>query len=186
MSDAVQAPERPIAQGAFLLPAIDSGVPVRIDSGSKRSRILARLALIAEEHGLCLPAGEPASVDQVVALQWTKHTKANYPDGLGRLLPAHPVIVIDDTRLSIPIKAAGDLNCFMARPVIEGLEEARKGLGWFVYNTITDAYRAGLMLYDPQIISYHMNSVFYELDEFTDEAYAEHLLREEGREDRRT
>lgn len=182
MSQAVQAPDCSIAQGAFLLPAIDSGVPARIDSSSNRARILARLALIAEQHGLSLPAGDLASVDQVVAMQWSQHTQAVYPEGLGKLLPAQPAITIDDTKLSVPIEAVGRLSCFMARPVIQELEEARKGLGWFVYNTITSAYRAGLMLYDPQIISYHMNSMFYEIDEFTDEAYAEHLLREEGRE----
>jgi PRTRC genetic system protein F len=183
MPKTVQAPQQPTAQGVFLLPVFDSGVPVRLDNTSKRERILARLALLAEQQGMPLPAGELVNVEQIVAAQFSDYARVAHPGGLNNLLRAQPNIVIRDERLAVIIEAVGQIECFVAKPVVQALEEARKGLGQFVYSTIKDAYLSGLRLYDTEIICYHLDSRYYELDAFTDEEYAKQLLREEGGDD---
>jgi len=178
MSHATPAPVHAV-QGAICLPTIDSAIVLEFGSQAAKNRTLARFALMSEQNGLILPMGDFTSIEQMVARQWSDHLTRTFPDGLGHGLRAVPMICIDDAHLSVIFTAVSNINCYRAKPVVEALEQAHKGLGWFVYDTAV--MDRGLHVYDPSVIGHVIEGRFWEIEEITDEAYAAHLLNEEGR-----
>ncbi|MDP3350513.1 MAG: PRTRC system protein F [Hydrogenophaga sp.] len=179
METAEIRPARSHARSLPSLPEISSEVPASLQRANTRSQILARLVLAAEAHGLKLPGGPFAQVNDVLTQQWAQYCDAVSPE-LGRLLLGEPEILVSDDLLDVVINARPDINTFFMKAVVESLEKVAAGLGWFVVSVLQSARGSGFAFYDLTVVSYHLESRFWDLDEFTDECYASHLLMEEG------
>lgn len=168
--------------GIFTLPKFDSGVPPVITRSGLRSTLLARFARAAERVGVPLPDGTFESPEKVLAAQWQQMMqRLGITSTHATHLAGHLRIDVDDERLYVWNVAAQNLNAYRAKPVVERLEAAAPGLGWFVYRCIHDGHGHGLSLYDFARSSY--DGLPYELQEistFTDDAYAVYLFREHG------
>lgn len=176
MSNNVACATPPAASGALLLPAIDGAVPALLSKDSHCFQILARFAQAAKKVGVPLPEGDFVTIDQVVAAQWTQFIQANYPHGRFDGLAGKPVVTITDDTLEAVIAPERHLNTFQLRTVLEPLEAAAAGLGWFVEKTISQATCHGHQIYDMGMASYMLDVFHHDLDEFTDRGYARSLL----------
>ncbi|MCV0439049.1 MAG: PRTRC system protein F [Hydrogenophaga sp.] len=173
------APAAVAVPGLFVLPTISPEIPYVLEQASERSRVLARFALAGEASGVALPGGQMQSVQEVVAQQWTDFVSQRY-EGLGQTLLGHPRVEVSDELLTIYIGADQHLPTFQLKPVVEPLEVAMAGLGWFVNEVLEQARCSGLFMYDMAMVAYHLDYRLSELDEFTDECFARLLLAEEG------
>lgn len=164
--------------GCFLLPAIDQGIPAAIGRDANRLRVLARFAEAARLEGIALPPGDFSTIEQVVAAQWVQF--------LGRLAPitsvlrGEPALYVTDTSLSLVIGATASLQAFRLKPVVEQLEAALPGLGWFVHGALQQANYHGHEQYEMGRSTYMLDCMHGELDQFTDDAYARSLLEQQG------
>jgi len=182
METAELRPARSNARSLLSLPAISSEVPANLERGNSRSQLLARLVLAGEAERLKLPGGEFKHVNDVLAHQWMQYADSVSPE-LGKLLPAHPEVVVTDDALLVTMVAQANLPTFFLKDMVESLEKVSAGLGWFVVEVMTSACGSGMAFYDLRVVTYHMESRFYDLDEFTDQCFARMLLCEEGSRD---
>lgn len=182
METAEVSPAADADLGLFVLPAISPEVPYVMEQASERSRTLARFALAGEACGLALPGGPSQSLEDVVAQQWTIYMHS-ISERLGATMLGSPSVLVTDERLSILIGARSDINTYRLKPVVESLEQSMKGLGWFITSVLNLAGRNGLYMYDMAMVAYHLDGRMTELDEFTDQHYARHLLADEGERD---
>lgn len=160
------------------LPAIDSQVPSKDDFCTPMVKVLARLALIAEDCGWEFPQSITPSADpgKVFESQLLGYIDKTYP-GLGEILRATIDIHIGREEVQIVIGAVSQLNLYLLKPLVTELEVACPGLGWFVAQTIIDTPRGDLCCYTPRIMTENENNqVFWELSGFTDLAYAQSLV----------
>lgn len=165
--------------GLVVLPDISQEVPARFEQASERSRLLARFALASEAQGLALPDGNFTVLQDVVAQQWTNYLNS-ISDRIGETLVGSPEIVVSDEHFSVLIGARPDLETFLLKPLIEAMEDASPGLGWFVVDVLSSARCHGLFFYDMAMVPYELGYLLADLDEFTDQAYARAILYEEG------
>ena len=170
----------PMSQGCFCLPAIDAGIPVDLDQGLKRREILSRFATASVAAGVRLPAGQFKTIEQVVQAQWQQFTNAGFPAGSFRKLAGAPVVEITDEILEVTITSKSTLCAFQLKPVVEALERSESGLGWFVESVVSSASCYGHELYCMGHVTYMLESQFWNLDEYTDDAFARAMLMEEG------
>lgn len=157
----------------FVLPAIDDDVPVTGSGASRRTRILARLALLANGYGWNLPNESINDASRVFGRQLNHYIDKTYPF-LGASLVSNISVYVDDSYLQIWIEPESRLDIYLLEPVITPLEAAHKGLGWFVAKTL--CHQQGLFVYDESIITQGMcNQVYWEMADdapFTDQEYA--------------
>lgn len=182
MSTIEHASVGPPAAGCFFLPAIDASIPVQLDQGQKRSAILSRFASAAEAAGVHLPAGEFMTIEQVVQAQWSQYVRQRFPSDSFQMLVGAPTISVMDEHLEIVIGAESTLTAFRMKTVIETLESALPGLGWFVYEQIDASSSYGHEIYSMGFVGYMLDGFCCEMDEFTDDAYARAMLMGEGSE----
>jgi PRTRC genetic system protein F len=172
----------PPAAGCFFLPAIDAAIPVQLDQGQKRSTVLSRFASAAEAVGVHLPPGEFQTIEQVVQTQWTHHVRQQFPSDSFQVLVGAPTISVVDDHLEILIGSESTLTAFRVKTVIEALESALPGLGWFVHEQIDSATSYGHEIYSMGFVGYMLDGLCWEMDDFTDDSYARAMLMEEGSE----
>lgn len=179
-SNVALAPRPPAASGCFFIPALDPEIPAVCGKGSLRDQTIARFALACEREGIPLPAGDGfQSADQVLSQQWTQFLDARHGASV-RGLAGTPRIFVNDEALSFVICAEQQLPVYQLKIVIEKLERAATGLGWFVHSAIRSAAAHGHMLYEVDMMDYLLAGYGCDLEEFTDEAYARLLLDEYG------
>ncbi len=177
----MQMPLALATAGCFSLPTIDAEVPVQLTRDQHRVRTLARFAQVSEEQGVSLPGGNFASVEQVVAAQWSQYL-TELLGSHAHVLAGRPVLAVTDDALSMVIAAEGDLNCFRLKPIVEALEESLPGLGWFVSNVLRNAGYHGHNIYDMSMVQCLSRNYAMEMDEFSDEGYARALMLDNGQE----
>ena len=180
MSNNVAFAALPAPTGGLYIPTIDEAVPVRFCKDLQRSQTLARFAKAAECAGVPLPTGSFLNIEQVVAEQWTQFLASNYPLGIFDGLAGSPSLGVSDERLEIVINAETRLNAFQLKPVVEGLEAAATGLGWFVESVLSHASCHGHQIYDMSMAAYMVDVFHCDLDEFSDRGYARSLLLQES------
>lgn len=176
----VLAPRPPAASGCFFIPALDPQIPAECGKGTLRSQVLARFSLACEREGVPLPGGnEFHNAEQVLSEQWTRYLDERHGSAL-RGLAGTPRIYVNDEALSFVICAEYRLAVYQLKTVIEKMERAATGLGWFVHSVIGNATAHGHMLYGLDVMDYLLAGYGCDLDEFTDESYARTLLRDFG------
>lgn len=180
MSNTAASVAPPAPTGGLFIPAIDHGVPTRFSKDLQRSEALARFARAAECVGVPLPTGSFLDIEQVVAAQWGQFLATNYSAGVFDGVAGAPVLNVTDEALQIVITAESTLNAFQLKPVVERLETAAPGLGWFVESVLTSASYHGHQIYDMGMVTYMLDVYHGDLDEFTDEAYARSLILQNG------
>lgn len=171
---------RPASTGCFRIPAIDEAVPARLAKDLQRAQTLARFAKAAECAGVPLPIGDFLNIEQVVAAQWSQFLATNYPQGVFDGLAGEPVIGVYDDSLQVLINAESRLNAYRLKPVVEQLEAAAPGLGWFLEAVLSQASYHAHQIYDMGMATYMVEVFHSNLDEFTDQGYARALLLENG------
>lgn len=180
MSNTVASAALPAATGGLYIPTIHEAVPVRFCKDLQRSQALARFAQAAECAGVPLPTGSFLNIEQVVAEQWTQFLTTNYPRGIFDGLAGAPALAVSDERLEIVINAESRLNAFQLKPIVEGLEAAAQGLGWFVESVLSSASCHGHQMYDMSMAAYMVDVFHCDLDEFSDRGYARSLMVQNG------
>lgn len=170
---------RDASPGSFLIPAIDPAIPPAMSQDANRSRTLARLAKAAAAEGIPMPSGEFLNVEDVVKAQWTQHL-ARFPDGVFEGVRGEPAISVTDTSLSVVIGARTSLCVYQLKPIVEQLEAAAPGLGWFVQGALQEANYHGHEQYEMSRATYILDGLHWDMDEFTDQAYARRLLEDQG------
>lgn len=164
-------------QGSFVLPQVDAAVPHVLSKGGERSTVLARFSRAAAAVGVPLPEGSFSTIEQVVQAQWAQYAATKYPE---IDVPGVLAVVAHDDRLSVIARPVQTLDIFDAKPLVESLELAAPGLGWFVYSCLTQAHAHGVTVYDLEMACSHFLHMHGDLESFTDEAYVEHLRDYEG------
>lgn len=171
---------RAAAPGCFLIPAIDPDIPVRFSQDTSRSQLLARFAQATSDVGIPLPTGDFLTVEGVVKGQWCQHLVRTHGPNAFEGAAGEPTIRVTDEVLQVVIGASSNLNAYRLKPVVLALDAAEKGLGWFVQSVLSRASYHAHEMYDMSRATYMLDSYFYNLDQFTDEAYARSLLMELG------
>ncbi|MBC5767593.1 PRTRC system protein F [Ramlibacter albus] len=177
----IESPPPFAADGCFSLPTIDAAVPVSLTRDQQRVRTLAHLARASAAHGIPLPKGNFATMEQVVAAQWSQYlSEAAGPHA--HAIAGQPTLEVQDDKLSLVIGADSSLNCFRLKPVVERLEGVLPGLGWYVNKVLRDASCHGHNMYDMSCVQFLIHHYAMEMDEFTDESYARVLMQDNGEE----
>ncbi|TWO71491.1 PRTRC system protein F [Caenimonas sedimenti] len=174
-----QTQHRSALPGCFCLPALDEAIPTELTNERGRRRSLARFAQASEKIGVPLPSGTFTSIEQMLEAQWSGYATSVFAHLSEELAPAKPYVTVRDDRLEVAIGACSGLSVYRLKPVIEALEAAEPGIGWFVHSVLDKCRVHGHEIYDLALAGY----VFYghiDMHEFTDEAYARALLWEEG------
>jgi PRTRC genetic system protein F len=166
--------------GYFALPQLDPVIPTRLGSDAGRAVTLSRFARAADAEGVSLPQGTFRTIEEVVKAQWAQHAASVFGTGTFNALPGGPEIRVSDEHLQVIVNANSNLNCYQLKPVVEPLEASLPGLGWFVAGVVEKASYYGHQLYDMSCVSYIIDAFSAGLDDFTDDAYARHLLYENG------
>lgn len=179
----IQAHNTPTAwSGIFSLPRLQPEIPLVLTRSGQRALMLARFVRAAQEIGVPLPEGNFASIEQVAAAQWQSFISTSCDPRIMDLLAGAPRIEVTDQHFRFWVDARSNLNVFQEKPVIEALESAKAGLGWYVHDVITGGHGHGLGLYDIEVATYYgMPYHYHEMDEFTDREYARWILQDEGR-----
>lgn len=164
----------------FVLPGISPEVPAIGSGHQRRLKVLARLALIAEDEGWELPVNPELDVSQVFATQIADYANKKFPN-LGHCLKADIDVVALDDMLQVVIRAKSELDVYRMKPVVLALEQAMTGLGWFVAKTAIHL-PGELSCYDPRIMTQGYNATAYWdlVGAFTDENYAKRIIDEWG------
>ena len=173
------APAPSAVQGCFALPALSAEIPFALEQATERKRVLARLALAGEAGGLALPGGMMHTLEEVVAQQWSNYTEALTPRA-GEGMKGTPTFLVTDEQLQVVIGARPDILTYRLKPVVDPLEAALPGLGWFITSVLDQVQSKGLFCYDMPMVVYHLDYRLTELDEFTDQCFARVVLMEEG------
>lgn len=165
----------------FALPILADDVPPELGTTQAIDQVLANVAQVANLAGIQWPAAVTHSIKDLVESQLTEHMTALYGADLGNALRGAPLITVDESSISYTTQAVGEITVYRAKPLIEELEAQAQGLGWFVYRAATTGSGCGLHLYDSSIIEYHLYA-HHDLEDFTDQSYAEAIQREMGSE----
>jgi PRTRC genetic system protein F len=183
MSNTVASAALPASTGGLFIPAIDRAVPVHFSRGLGRTRSLARFAQAAERAGVPLPSGDFVTIEQVVSAQWEQFLVSKYPLGTFEGLAGSPAIGVSDDTLEVVINSESNLNAFQLKPIVEELEAAALGLGWYVESVLSKATSHGHHIYDMGMVTYMLDVFHGSMDEYSDQGYAHSLLLEEGERD---
>lgn len=176
-----QAPQaRAASPGCFYIPAIDASVPARFSQELQRSQTLARFAAAAAAIGVPLPSGNFLNIEQVVHDQWAQFIASRFPQDPFSGAPAHPVFRVTDESLEVVITSHSSLNVYRLKPVVEALESLAAGLGWFVQSILQAGSYHAHEMYDMGMVSYMLDALHWNMDEYTDEAYARMLMMDMG------
>ena len=166
--------------GFFYFPAIDTAIPDKLCQDVKRGQMLARFATVAADAGVPLPEGTFLSIEEVAAAQWQQWFQRSFPADAFRGLVGAPVLRVTDEVLQVVIGAKSNLDVYRLKPVIEKMESTAPGLGWFVHSVINLASCHAHEIYDMSRASYMMDAYYWDMDEFSDEAYARLVMQHEG------
>ena len=168
---------RPVGQGAFLLPDLDSAIPAQLNGKAAQEILLARLVLASERAGVPLPGGQFVGVKETLKLQWASYAQATLK--AGSCIQATIEFIVQDTLLEVRVVPAWRLPLIRIKSMVERLESIRPGLGWFAWDVVIQASCHGVNFYETSMLPYQLLRGYE--DSEGDEGFAKSLLEEESR-----
>lgn len=104
-------------------------------SGALAPINLAKFALSSHAAGVALTMAKFTDPKTSLVKQWERYFRQEC--GNGDLLGLDITCVVDDEKVQVVVEAASYLKTFRLKPVIEHLNGAMAGLGWFVYDAVS-------------------------------------------------
>lgn len=147
--------------GTFVLPDFAPEIQPILGSRGKQDQALARFALAAEKAGVELPGGAFVSVDKTLTEQWNHYIAASFKEPGVNDLAGSPEIFVDDENIGIRVRAESSLNGYRLKPVIDAIESAAPGVGWYVVGVLGKAIGHGLPIYDCNRLGYEAEGYCY-------------------------
>lgn len=178
-----KALERPVskAHGTFVLPKISSDVPLVIGNESVAHQALAKFSLAAEKIGMELPGGDIRKLEGIVQKQLQDWLDKQIGANARKCLSGKPLIAADSNEIVFFMQAVSNLELLKMKPVIEALETAVPGLGWYVVDVIERSHGRGISLYSPSAMSHH--SYYYFSGAESDKEFVTEMRAQEGEEE---
>lgn len=158
MSNSVQSIRlTPMSGGAWCLPSLHPDIPFVLDNGDTVIDCnLASFALEAHALGVLLPAGKFTTTTASVKAQWEKYIASVCPGHNKKVAAADLDMAIYATpdEIIVSISAVSAIDTLRMKPLVEALNAACKGLGWWVFDVASNASREGQYpIYDPRAIA---------------------------------
>jgi PRTRC genetic system protein F len=142
----------PINGGAWCLPGIHPDIPVVIDTGDLAAdAIIARLALEAHAAGVCIPEGEFTTPEDTLKKQWTNYV--NSAVGEHSSLYMHMQVHAATDNITVGFEPPGNIEIFRMKPLVEELNAACRGLGWWVVDVAFSACQDRYQIYTPVVVA---------------------------------
>lgn len=136
-------------------------------------RNMAAFALEAHAQGVALPGGSFTDLKHTLTTQLQKHINASC--GPRDPLKFDITVSFDEDEIKICISAASGIPDIRLKSVIEKLNVAHPGLGWFVYDTIMDAAQKDRYpIYTPDEICSIAQYIWFDYS-MSDDGFAEEL-----------
>lgn len=144
-------------------------------------QILANLALEAHAHGVALPGGKFTTIQKTLQAQWNTSIAA----ACGSHLPLsiHMGFSVSQTALKVQISPTGNLAVLRMKPVVDALNKARKGLGWWVFEAASAATQDRYPIYRVQDAADFLEYNHYAGAHFNDESFIEEYNQSSGGEE---
>lgn len=158
----------------WALPAFSPAVPLEVSKRDSAASALARFMLLAHKKGIQLPTSNFTTTIGALAGQFAGYAKTLLKKSSAQL-PLNIDICVEDGKIKLGAYAQGYLDTYCLKPVVERLNAARPGLGWFVTETIAQGHRVGLSTYDPSRVISCAELLWSGAE--TDEAMASELLQ---------
>lgn len=162
----------PITGGAWCLPSLHPDVPCSFNLGKAvNDTLVADLVLEAHTQGLQIPSGRFMSIEKTLEQQWKAHVATalggDSPLGLDLILE------INSQGLSASIGAVSRISCLRLKPLIDRLNQAQAGLGWWVYDVAHRSTSDALPIYGIDDYA-NMFCIYNGFDDFSDESVVEY------------
>lgn len=161
------------------MPALHPDIPHVLDMGDKvTEQILANLALEAHAHGVALPGGKFTTIQKTLQAQWNTSIAA----ACGSQLPLSINLdfSVSPTALKVHISPTGHLAVLRMKPVVDALNKARKGLGWWVFEAASAATQDRYPIYRVQDAAEFLEYNYYAGAHFSDESFIEEYNQGSG------
>lgn len=162
--------------GSWVIPGINAGVPSILRMpGTQVDQQMAAFSLRAHAQGVSLPGGMFTNPIDTINKQWRKYvvSRCGSSDPLGLSME----LVFAQNTITATVTTESCINIFRLKPVIEALNESLAGLGWLVFEIITNATADRYPIYRIDDMAQIASMLWYS-DEFDDENLAK-LLREQ-------
>jgi len=158
----------PIQGGAWCLPDLHPDIPLQINFGaSDTDHVVAQFSLEANALGVPLPNGEFTSADHTLQSQWAQYIKAACGSDSPLNMSMH--VQVTSKEIEVGIAPSGTLEVLRMRPLIEALNVALDGLGWWVYGVTCGASSNSYPIYGPTDYADFLERDMW-IPEFTDKA----------------
>lgn len=158
----------PIQGGAWCLPSLHSDIPLQINCGATDTDdVIARFALEANDLGVPLPDGDFATADNTLKLQWDQYIKAVCGNDSPLNMSMH--VQVTNAQIAVGISPPGSINFLRMRPLIESLNSAMGGLGWWAYGLTCAASGDYYPIYGPIDYADFLTRDMW-VEDFTDKA----------------
>lgn len=125
----------PLLGGSWCIPGISAGVPSVLKIGETLApQHMAAFALKADAMGVPLPKGKFASPKHSIEKQWRNFIAATC--GSSDPLKLSIDCEVTEASLTVTVSVESYIATIRLKPVIEQLNLAQPGLGWFVYDAV--------------------------------------------------
>lgn len=169
----------PIQGGAWCLPAFHADIPVAIRAAEigVAEKAYAGFALQAHADGVCLPGGRFTTISEAIKKQWHGWIQDSLKDHVSPLNMCMLIHGTDET-ITVTISVPGNLEILKMKPLVEALNDAHPGLGWWAAELAHNAKRDNYPIYTLEGIADFFCSD--NSTDFTDKDFAEALNEREG------
>lgn len=159
--------------GSWCIPRIAPSIPALLSTaGAMAPRHLAAFALAAHAHGVPLPSGKFTSPKDTILKQWKRYS--NTLCGADDPLAMTMGVEATEDRITVQFSAQSVLTTVRLKPVIERLNKAVPGLGWWVFDVVDRAGNDDFPIYNMREIA-GMCSHMWFYDCWSDEDVAEEI-----------
>lgn len=140
--------------GAWCLPALHKDIAFELPTSSSHGehRLMAEFGLQAHASAMPLPSGTFTTITETLRKQLQNYTSKH----LSKLAPVKITLtlkVINDHRLAVVVGVQGGVEILRMRSLVESLNAAQDGLGWWVHQVASSAGKDGYPLnYTPRSI----------------------------------
>lgn len=164
----------PIQGGAWCIPAFHPDIPsvVKTEDTSTFDVWLSQLGLLAYADGVALPRGEFTTVKTAIENQWQSFF--NKTSGKAQLVNLTLSIACDEDDYVASIGVNSYINYLAIKKLVEELNTACRGLGWWVTNVAQRVKSLSIPVYDIESWADKYGYMNH-MDEFTDQSKADIL-----------
>lgn len=160
------------------MPGISAGVPLVLGTNeSLAPRNIATFSLEAHANGVGLPGGSFTDPKNTLLKQIRNYISASC--GPRDPLKLELSVDVREDLLTICVSTTSAIPTFRLKPVLEGLNAVRAGLGWFVYDVIVAATQDRYPMYLPRDICGFAEHMWFDVS-MSDEDFAQQLRDNEG------